>query len=122
VLDLYEVTEMNKQRIGRGIKVGNLYFVTGYPHSELKDWSVENQIRAVLESVKKSLEDAGSSLENVVKTTIYLVNLDDREKYLNPIWEEYFSEASRPVRCTIQVWLAPPAMVEMEFIAYIPEK
>jgi len=113
---------MSKQKIGKGMKVGNLYFITGYPGGVPGDWGVDRQIRVILDFVKKSLQDAGSSLENVVKATIYLVNLDDRERYLNPIWDEYFPKEPKPVRCTIQAWLAPPVMVEMEFIAYIPEK
>jgi 2-iminobutanoate/2-iminopropanoate deaminase len=111
---------MSMQRIGRGISVGDLYFYTGYPWGVTGEWNVDRQIRAILDDVKKAVEDAGSSLENVVKATVYLVNLDDRERYLDPIWGEYFSKG--PVRCTIQAWLAPPAMVEMEFIAYIPKK
>lgn len=112
---------MDKQRVAGGIRLGNLYFYTGYPYKATGEWSVDRQIRAILEELKKALEEAGSSLENVVKATVYLVNLDDRERYLNPIWNEYFSR-DPPVRCTIQAWLAPPAMAEIEFIAYAPGK
>jgi 2-iminobutanoate/2-iminopropanoate deaminase len=111
---------MSKQSIGDGIRVDHLYFYTGYPYGVTGDWSVEKQIRAVLDRLKEDLQKAGSSLENVVKATVYLVNLDDRERYLNPLWEEYFDRTDVPVRCTIQAWLAPPAMVEIEFIAYVP--
>jgi len=112
---------ISKQRIGRGIRVGNLFFYTGYPHGATGEWGVDKQIRLILDDLKKALEEAGSSLENVVKATVYLVNLDDRERHLNPIWKEYFPQEP-PVRCAIQAWLAPPAMVEIEFIAYVPEK
>jgi enamine deaminase RidA (YjgF/YER057c/UK114 family) len=80
------------ERMGRGMRVGNLYFFTaigwgpkGPPQMPPPDWGVDKQIRALLEFAKKSLEEAGSSLQNVVKATVYLVNLDDRERYLNPI-------------------------------------
>lgn len=112
---------MSMQRVAGGIRVGNLFFYTGYPSEATGEWTVDRQIRAILEELKQDLKQVGSSLENVVKATVYLVNLDDRERYLNPVWKEYFPKAA-PVRCTIQAWLAPPAMVEVEFIVYIPEK
>jgi 2-iminobutanoate/2-iminopropanoate deaminase len=111
---------MPKQSIGDGIRVDHLYFYTGYPFGATGDWDVEKQIRVVLDRLKEDLKKAGSSMENVVKATVYLVNLDDRERYLNPLWEEYFGKENDLVRCTIQAWLAPPAMVEIEFIAYVP--
>ena len=111
---------MSKQSIGDGIRVDHLYFYTGFPYGVTGDWGVERQIRTVLDKLGEELRKAESSLENVVKATVYLVNLDDRERYLDPLWEEYFGKDEGPVRCTIQAWLSPPAMVEIEFIAYVP--
>ena len=111
---------MAKQKIGDGIKVDHLYFYTGYPYGATGEWSVERQIKSVLDRFREDLAKVGSSMDNVVKATVYLVNLDDRERYLDPLWDDYFGKNESPVRCTVQVWLSPPAMVEMEFIAYVP--
>jgi enamine deaminase RidA (YjgF/YER057c/UK114 family) len=70
--------------------------------------------------ISKTLEEADSSLENVVNATVYLTDLNDRPKYLNPVWSELFPK-NPPTRTCIQVGLAPPAVAEITVIAIIPE-
>ncbi len=64
------------------------------------------------------LLEAGLSLDNVVKTTVFLKNLDDF-KTMNEIFQEYFSKAAA-VRSNIEVSRIPRgALVEMEAVASI---
>ena len=77
---------------------------------------IENQTRQSLENIKKILEDCHSNLENVVKTTIFLQNMDDFT-VVNQIYEEYFAKI-RPARSCVEVSRLPKnALVEIEVIA-----
>jgi len=109
---------VSRKGIFANVKVGSLFFLSGVMGDISAD--VPTQITQVLENIKATLEAAGSSMRNVVKTTVYLRDIADRERYLNPIWQKYFSE-SPPARTTVQVGLGPGA-VEIDAIAVIPEK
>lgn len=77
---------------------------------------VAAQTHQVLRNLKAILEAAGSGLERVVKTTIYLVDMQDF-KTVNAIYAEYFREAP-PARATVQVAALPRGgLVEIEAIA-----
>jgi len=104
--------------ISGAIVVGNLVFTAGMTGGS---GDTETQIRNTFQRLKEVLEKAGTSLENVVKATVYLTDLSDREKYLNKIWKEMFPE-NPPARTCIQVGLAGDTKVEIEMIAVIPEK
>jgi 2-iminobutanoate/2-iminopropanoate deaminase len=98
--------------------VGNLVFTSGMTGTP---GDVETQIRNTLKKLKSVLESAGTSFENVIKATVYLADLKDRERHLNKIWKETFPE-NPPSRTCIQVGLAPDDLVEIELVAVIPEK
>lgn len=75
-----------------------------------------NQINQVLKNVKAVLEAANSSLDMVVKTTIFIKNMTDYPE-LNKIYGEYFLE-NKPARSTVEVLNLPKdALVEIELIA-----
>jgi len=81
---------------------------------ELVEW-VENQTHQVCKNLKAVVESAWFSLENVVKTTIFLSNIEDF-KIVNEIYWQYFSH--KPARSTIQVAKLPLwALIEIEIIA-----
>lgn len=83
---------------------------------ELVGPEVTAQTHQVLRNLKAILEAAGSGLERVVKTTIYLVDMQDF-KTVNAIYAEYFHEAP-PARATVQVAALPRGgLVEIEAIA-----
>jgi 2-iminobutanoate/2-iminopropanoate deaminase len=77
---------------------------------------VPTQIRKSFEKLKQVLEEAGGSFETVVKATVYLADLNDRERYLNSIWREYFP-VNPPGRTTLEVGLGGDIKVEIEMIA-----
>ncbi len=105
----------NKPLISRFVKAGNLLFLAGFT---AKGEDVETQIKNVFERIKSTLEEAGSSMENVVKATVYLTDLNDRGVYLNDLWREYFPD-NPPARTCVQAGLAPGTYVEIETIATI---
>ena len=108
---------MSPSIISKGIKTNNLIFLSGMT-AEGPDTGA--QIRNIFTKVENVLIEVGSSLNNIIAATVYLTDLDDRPKYLNPIWSEYFPQ-NPPTRTTIQVGLAPPAKVEITIIATSPE-
>jgi 2-iminobutanoate/2-iminopropanoate deaminase len=79
---------------------------------------VVQETRRVMENLKLILEAAGSSLEKVVKTTVFLNSMDDFG-VMNEVYSEYFKD-DPPARSTIEVSRLPKGMkVEVEAIAYL---
>jgi len=107
---------MSKKVIPGAVIVGNMVYTSGMTGGP---GDVETQIRNTLKKLKETLEAAGTSFENVVKATVYLADLNDRERYLNKIWRETFPE-NPPARTCVQVGLAPGTAVEIEMVAVIP--
>jgi enamine deaminase RidA (YjgF/YER057c/UK114 family) len=78
----------------------------------------EGQVRACFTQLENVLKDAGAGWKDVLKVNIYLVDLNDRERYLNKVWREYFP-TNPPARTTVQAGLAPPVIIEMELVAVV---
>ena len=79
---------------------------------------VEDQTRQVMENVKAVVEAAGLTLDNVVKTTVFIKNMDDFA-VINGIYSEYFKENS-PARACVEVARLPKdVLIEMEAIAVV---
>lgn len=76
------------------------------------------QAKRIMENIKTILEENGSSLEKIVKVTVFISDLE-KSKEFNDIYYSYFKdEKSRPVRCCVQVAkLHSSFEVEVEFIA-----
>ena len=79
---------------------------------------LEGQIRQVLDNLAAVLKAAGTSLKNIVKVTVFMIDLNDFDK-LNEIFEDYFPE-DPPARSAVQVSRLPKdVLVEIEAIASI---
>jgi 2-iminobutanoate/2-iminopropanoate deaminase len=76
---------------------------------------IEEQTRAVLGNVREVLRAAGSGLDRVVKTTVFLSDLSNFVR-MNAVYAEFFP-SNPPVRSTVQVGLAPGMLVEIECVA-----
>jgi len=107
-----------------GVQAGHLVFTAGQigiiPASgEIIEGGVEAETRQALENVKAILEAAGTSLANVVKTTVFLHDINDFNK-MNDIYGPFFPE-NPPARSAIQVAALPRgAAVEIESVALVP--
>ena len=108
-----------KESVPGGVKVGNLFFSSGRACDPNEPTDVETQIKQTMENLKNVLVNAGTSMENVVKATVYLKDLSDRERYLNKIWKEYFPK-DPPARTTLGNIDMGIYAVEIEMVAVLP--
>jgi reactive intermediate/imine deaminase len=84
---------------------------------QLLQGEIEDQTRQVLANLRAVLEAAGASLRDVVRTTIYLVDLEHFPR-VNAVYAEHFVTEPQPARATLQVAALPlGAAVEIDAIA-----
>lgn len=108
----------------QAIRVGNMLFTSGQiplnpATGELVANDVKEAAKQCLENLKAILEEAGTCLTNVVKTTVFLKDMNDFIA-VNEVYGTYFSE-KMPARSAVQVGKLPKdALVEIEAIALIP--
>jgi 2-iminobutanoate/2-iminopropanoate deaminase len=121
------VTEAAPAAVGpysQGIVCGNLLFVSGQlpidPSSgELVSGSIEEKTRQVLSNLRAIAEAAGASLEDVVKTTVFLKDMNDFAA-MNGVFAEYFPNTP-PARAAVQVAALPKDVdIEIEAIVLMP--
>ncbi len=104
----------------QGIIVGDFVYTSGQipinPATGVMETDIKVATKQSMENVKAILEAAGTSLENVVKTSIFLKDLNDFA-VVNEIYGTYFSE-NPPARSCVQVAKLPKdAVIEIEAIA-----
>ena len=105
----------------QAVRAGGFLFVAGQvpldPKTQkLVEGGIEAQARQALENVKAIVEAAGSSLEKVVKVTVFLKDMKDFKK-MNDVYCTYFMK-DPPARTTVQALLAvPELLVEIDAIA-----
>ena len=106
----------------QGIVAGGFLFTSGQlpinPVTGQVPSSIEEQTAQVLDNLKAIIEEAGSSMEKVVKCTVYLQNFSDFE-VMNKIYATYFTW-SAPARATVEVSkMAKNALVEIDAVAIV---
>jgi len=102
---------------------GTFIFTSGQiplgPDGQMAEGGIAGQTHAVFANLKAILAAGGASLENVVKTTVFLKDMNDFAA-MNEIYKSYFSGPTPPARSTIQVARLPKdALVEIEAVAVI---
>lgn len=108
-----------------GVRAGNMIFTAGQlgidPLSgQFVSDEVVEQTRQALKNLQAILEAAGSSLDNVVKTTVFLRDMNDFGE-MNAVYAEFFTD-NFPARSAVQVARLPKdAAVEIEGIALVSE-
>ena len=108
----------------QAIRSGNLVFVSGQialrpGTSELAGEVIEEQTEQVFANLGAILEAAGSSLQHVVKTTVFLASFDDFPG-MNAVYARHVGDVP-PARATVEVSHLPSgALVEIEAIAVVP--
>ncbi|SNR61682.1 RidA family protein [Lutibacter flavus] len=106
----------------QAVLAGNTLFTSGQiainPSSgELVLDSIENETKQVMENMKAVLEKAEMTFENVMKSTIFITNMNDFSK-INEIYGSYFNSETAPARETVEVANLPKFVhVEISMIA-----
>lgn len=105
----------------QAVEFENLIFTSGQialdTHGKIVSSEIEEQTKKVIENLKNILEDNGSSLENVIKTTVFLKDMIDFNS-MNEVYNTYFG-TSLPARSTVEVSRLPKDVrVEIEVIAF----
>ena len=109
----------------QAVAAGNLVFISGQiaidpATNEVSQGGIVEQTRLVLNNLKAVLTASGSSLEQVVKTNVFLKNMNDFSS-MNMVYEKFFSPKTAPARSTIEVARLPKdVLVEIEAVAMIP--
>ena len=105
------------------VRAGDYLFITGQmptlknDNTKLVDGGIEAQTHQVMKNLIDVLNAAGSSLEKVIFSRVYLVNFGDFDK-MNRVYASYFAKDKLPARTCIGVTgLAVGASVEIDFIA-----
>lgn len=87
--------------------------------NELVIGSIEVETEQVMQNMKAVLIEAGMTFENVVKTTIFIMDMNDFAK-INAVYGSYFNEKTAPARETVQVACLPKNVnVEISMIAIL---
>jgi len=107
----------------QAMKAGDFVYVSGQlpmnPETgEMVTGSIKEQTRQSLENAKAILKEAGTSLENVVKTTVFLQDMNDFTD-MNGVYAEFFTD-HKPARAAVEVAKLPlGADVEIQMVAYL---
>lgn len=102
------------------VQVGNLYFLSGqvgidHKKRELVEGGIQVETKQTLENIKAVLQQHGLDMENVVKCTVILADIDDFSAF-NEVYKTYFP--NKPARTTFAAkGLAIGAKIEIECIA-----
>jgi 2-iminobutanoate/2-iminopropanoate deaminase len=105
----------------QAVKVGNMVYTAGQiainpKTGQVEETTIEGQTKQALLNLKAILEEAGSNFSKVVKTTVFLKNMNDFVA-MNGVYAEFFVDAP-PARSSIEVARLPKdVLVEIECIA-----
>ncbi len=108
-------------------KAGDMYFISGHlgvnNQTKKAPVSIEEQTHLMFSNLKTTLDNFGLSFGDIVKTTVFLKNIDDFDK-MNVIYLQYFSDP-RPARSCVEVSNLPNVtkdashpLIEIEAVAY----
>ena len=102
------------------VQVGNLYFLTGqigknHKTGKMAEGGIEAETTQVLKNIEDVLAQHDMTLQNVVKCTVILANIDDFGK-MNGIYRQFFKD-NLPARTTFAANLVAGATIEIEVVA-----
>ena len=106
----------------QAVLVNNMLYTSGQiainpETNELILDTIETETEQVMQNLKAVLDEAGMTFENVIKTTIFIMNMNDFAR-INSVYGKYFDEKTAPARETVQVACLPKNVnVEISMIA-----
>ncbi|WP_026714145.1 RidA family protein [Flavobacterium daejeonense] len=108
----------------QAVLIGNMLYTSGQiainpADGNLVTSSIEAETKQVMENIKAILDAAGMTFENVIKSTIFIMNMNDFAT-INTVYGSYFNEVTAPARETVQVACLPKNVnIEISVIATI---
>ena len=108
----------------QAIKAGNTLYISGQipliPSTmELLKGTIQEETELVMESLKSILKEAGMNFENVVKTTIFIDDMNNFQN-VNEVYGKYFKDESAPARETVAVKTLPKSVrIEISMVAVV---
>ena len=106
----------------QAVKAGNTLYISGQipliPSTmELFSGTIKEETELVMQSLNSILEEAGMNFENVVKTTIFIDDMNNFQ-YVNEVYGKYFQDENAPARETVAVKTLPKSVrIEISMIA-----
>jgi len=102
-----------------GVRVGDMFYASGQLGG--RDSTIEGQTKGALDAVKRVMEAGGTTMENVVKCTVFLTRAADFQA-MNTVYRTYFPK-DPPARSTVIVaaLVTPSALIEVECMAVMPK-
>jgi 2-iminobutanoate/2-iminopropanoate deaminase len=106
-----------------GVVVGDYLFVSGQASVDFKTsqfilGTIEEETERTLKNVKAIIEAAGATMDDVVKSTVHLSDINDFDRY-NKVYASFF-QGIKPARTTVQSVLAEGIKVEIDCIVKLP--
>lgn len=107
-----------------GLRAGDFVFVSGQgpldpQNGAIVGTTIEEQTRRTLDNVKLILEAGGCTMDDVVKSTVHLLDIKMFDRF-NKVYSEYFKDP-KPTRTTVQSALWNNILVEVDVIAHKPK-
>jgi 2-iminobutanoate/2-iminopropanoate deaminase len=105
--------------LSAGVRVGNMFYASGQLGG--RDSTIEGQTKAALEATKRVMELGGTTMEHVVKCTVFLTRAQDFQA-MNGVYRTFFPK-DPPARSTVIVaaLVTPSALIEIECMATMPK-
>lgn len=106
--------------LSKGVKAGGLLFLSGHvagPKDKIDPTSMESQTRGTLQNIARSLGECGSSLEDVVRVTIYITDMSLKPG-MDAAYREFFP-SDPPARSTLGIkeLASPEYLIEIDVVA-----
>jgi len=106
-----------------GVIVDNLLFVSGQASVDFKSskfvlGTIEEETERTMNNIKIIVESAGASMQDIVKCTVYLKDINEFDRY-NNVYSKYFPSV-KPSRTTVETGLGKNIKIEIDCIARIP--
>jgi len=117
-----------RAKVQGGVRLGNLFFssgLTGVRPEVRKDplafgGDIKEQTERILQAHKANLEALGSSLENVLKVTVFMADVKTEKNAMNEVYGKFFPKDA-PARSAVGVdFPDTQTLVEIELVAWIP--
>ena len=107
----------------QGIRAGDFIFVSGQgpldpATKQIVGATIQEQTTRVLDNIKAIVEAAGATMDDVVKSTVHLLDIGDFDDF-NAVYVTYFGDP-KPTRTTVQSVLWGGILVEIDVVAYRP--